>query len=52
MWPGQAQILMDYLNKLRRDQMSLCLVLFLAAIGINWWNGWKPFARPRQTPWC
>jgi hypothetical protein len=31
--------------------MSLCLVLLLAAIGIDWWKGWKPFARPCQTPW-
>jgi hypothetical protein len=23
--------------------MSLCLVLLLAAVGIDWWNGWKPF---------
>jgi len=23
--------------------MSLCLALLLAAIAINWWNGWKPF---------
>ncbi len=21
--------------------MSLCLVLLLAAVGIDWWNGWK-----------
>jgi hypothetical protein len=26
--------------------MSLCLVLLVAAIGIDWWKGWKPFRRP------
>jgi hypothetical protein len=31
--------------------MSLCLVLLLVAIGINWWNGWLPFTHPFQTPW-
>ena len=31
--------------------MSLCLALLLAAIGIDWWNGWKPFTSPFQTPW-
>ena len=44
------QILKDYLNKLRRNQVSLCLVLLLVAIGINWWNGWLPFTHPFQTP--
>jgi hypothetical protein len=45
------QILKHYLNKLRRNQMSLCLVLLLVAIGINWWSGWEPFTHPFQTPW-
>ena len=31
--------------------MSLCLVLLLVAIGINWWSGWEPFTSPFQTPW-
>ena len=31
--------------------MSLCLVLLLVAIGINWWSGWQPFTYPFQTPW-
>jgi hypothetical protein len=30
--------------------MSLCLALLLAAIAIDWWNGWKPFTRPFQMP--
>ena len=30
--------------------MSLCLALLLAAIAINWWQGWKPFKRPLQMP--
>ena len=30
--------------------MSLCLALLLAAIAINWWNGWKPFTHPFQMP--
>jgi hypothetical protein len=28
--------------------MSLCLVLLLVAIGINWWNDWEPFAQPSR----
>jgi hypothetical protein len=31
--------------------MSLCLLLLLAAVGIDWWNGWKPFTSSFQTPW-
>jgi hypothetical protein len=30
--------------------MSLCLALFLAAVAINWWHGWKPFTHPFQMP--
>jgi hypothetical protein len=30
--------------------MSLCLALLLAAIAINWWQGWKPFKHPFQMP--
>jgi hypothetical protein len=30
--------------------MSLCLALLLAAIAINWWQGWKPFKHPFQQP--
>jgi hypothetical protein len=30
--------------------MSLCLALLLAAIAIDWWNGWKPFTHPFQMP--
>jgi hypothetical protein len=48
---GTRQILKDYLNELRRNQMSLCLVLLLVAIGINWWSCWEPFTDPFQTPW-
>jgi hypothetical protein len=28
--------------------MSLCLALLLAAIAINWWQGWEPFKHPFQ----
>jgi hypothetical protein len=30
--------------------MSLCLALLLAAIAIDWWQGWKPFKHPFQMP--
>jgi hypothetical protein len=30
--------------------MSLCLALLLAAIAINWWQGWKPFKHRFQMP--
>jgi hypothetical protein len=30
--------------------MSLCLMLLLAVIAINWWHGWKPFTHPFQMP--
>jgi hypothetical protein len=30
--------------------MSLCLALLLAAIAIDWWQGWKPFKYPFQMP--
>jgi hypothetical protein len=30
--------------------MSLCLMLLLAVIAMNWWHGWKPFAHPFQMP--
>jgi hypothetical protein len=30
--------------------MSLCLALLLAAIAIDWWQGWKPFRHPFQMP--
>jgi hypothetical protein len=30
--------------------MSLCLALLLAAIAINWWQGWEPFKQPFQMP--
>jgi hypothetical protein len=30
--------------------MSLCLALLLAAIAINWWQGWKPFRHRFQMP--
>jgi hypothetical protein len=30
--------------------MSLCLALLLAAIAINWWQGWEPFKHPFQIP--
>jgi hypothetical protein len=30
--------------------MSLCLALLLAAIAIDWWQGWKPFKTPFQMP--
>jgi hypothetical protein len=30
--------------------MSLCLALLLAAIAINWWQGWTPFKHPFQLP--
>jgi hypothetical protein len=30
--------------------MSLCLALLLAAIAINWWQGWEPFEHPFQMP--
>jgi hypothetical protein len=28
--------------------MSLCLILLLVAIGINWWNGWESFTHPSR----
>jgi hypothetical protein len=28
--------------------MSLCLVLLLVAIAINWWNDWEPFTQPSR----
>jgi hypothetical protein len=31
-------------------KMSLCLVLLLAAVAIDWWQGWKPFKHPFQMP--
>jgi hypothetical protein len=30
--------------------MSLCLALLLAAVAIDWWQGWKPFKYPFQMP--
>ena len=30
--------------------MSLCLMLLLAVIAINWWHGWKPFTHRFQMP--
>jgi hypothetical protein len=30
--------------------MSLCLALLLAAIAIDWWQGWEPFKHPFQMP--
>jgi hypothetical protein len=30
--------------------MSLCLALLLAAVAIDWWQGWKPFKHPFQMP--
>jgi hypothetical protein len=30
--------------------MSLCLALLLAAIAIDWWQGWTPFKTPFQMP--
>jgi hypothetical protein len=31
-------------------KMSLCLALLLAAIAIDWWQGWKPFEHRFQMP--
>jgi hypothetical protein len=35
---------------LEETKMSLCLALLLAAVAINWWQGWQPFKYPFQLP--